>query len=88
MTRTGNYAVLKESQWIEVIQECNRSGEKKAEWCKAHNIAYSTFCRKQRNLREQFASTVIDGTDHAIVPLQIASEVVSLKEAASAAPTV
>lgn len=87
MARTGNYAVLKESQWIQVIQECNRSGEKKKEWCKSHNVAYSTFCRKQRNLREQLAGTVIDGTDHAIVPLQIASESVSFKGKASVAPT-
>lgn len=87
MARTGNYAVLKESQWIKVIQECNRSGERKIDWCKSHNIAYSTFCHKQRDLREQLAGTVIDGTDHAIVPLQIASEAVSLKETASVAPT-
>lgn len=36
---------LKQERWIELVRECNRSGQSKRDWCKENGIGYSTYMK-------------------------------------------
>ena len=58
---------LKQKHWLELVQECNRSGQNKRSWCQENGISYSTYMRWQKDLRLQLAESMQD--PHAIVPI-------------------
>lgn len=58
---------LKQERWLELVRECNRSGQSKRSWCKENGIGYSTYMKWQKDLRVQIAETIQES--HAIVPI-------------------
>ena len=58
---------LKQKRWLELVQECNRSGQSKRDWCKENGIGYSTYMKWQKDLRLQLAESIQE--PHAIVPI-------------------
>lgn len=72
------YQRLKRSRWMELVQECNRSGQSKRQWCLANHISYTSLCRWQKLLREELAESILEAapavpatTSQAIVPVCI-----------------
>lgn len=68
------YYTLKKQKYLELIQECGRSGKPKRQWCRENGIAYSTFMRWQKQLREEAAGHILaqrEENSAQIVPLQI-----------------
>lgn len=66
----GNeYANLKKQRYLQLVQECARSGKSKREWCAENGIGYSTFMRWQKRLRDELAGAVLERQE--IVPVQV-----------------
>ena len=71
------YQRLKRSRWMELVQECNRSGQSKRQWCLANHISYTSLCRWQKLLREELAESILETApavpvaSQAIVPVCI-----------------
>lgn len=68
----GNeYRELKKQHYLHLLQECERSGMSKREWCFQAGVKYSTFMRWQGILREELSEQIL--SVQAIVPVQIQS---------------
>lgn len=68
----GNeYRELKKQQYLHLLQECERSGMSKREWCFQAGVKYSTFMRWQGILREELSTEILSVQE--IVPVQIQS---------------
>ena len=58
----GNeYENLKKQRYLQLVQQCTRSGKSKREWCRENGVKYSTFMRWQRQLREELAGEILAG---------------------------
>lgn len=53
------YYTLKKQKYLELIQECGRSGKPRRQWCQENGIAYSTFMRWQKQLWEEAAGHIL-----------------------------
>jgi putative transposase len=50
--------VYRARQWMEIIQQCAKSGMKKRDYCQAHGINEKTFYYWQRRLRDRMSSSL------------------------------
>ncbi len=66
---SDEYRSLKKQHYLNLIQECTRSGKNKREWCAENGIKYSTLMRWQNILRDELAGQIIER--QAIVPVTI-----------------
>lgn len=67
---SDEYRSLKKQHYLNLIQECTRSGKNKREWCAENGVKYSTLMRWQNLLRDELAGQIIER--NAIVPVTIA----------------
>ena len=66
----GNeYENLKKQRYLQLVQQCTRSGKSKREWCRENGIKYSTFMRWQKQLREELAGKLLAAQE--IVPVHV-----------------
>ena len=64
----NEYRELKRQQYLQLLQECARSGKSKREWCAQTGVKYSTFMRWQGILRDEPAGQLLPV--HPIVPVE------------------
>ena len=71
----GNeYENLKRQRYLQLVQQCARSGKSKREWCRENGIKYSTFMRWQRQLREELAEELLAAQEIAPVQVELPEE--------------
>lgn len=66
---SNEYRELKKQHYLNLLQECARSGKNKREWCAQSGVKYSTLMRWQGLLRNELAGEILSGQE--IVPVQI-----------------
>lgn len=54
-------------QWAGIVSECNRSGQKKIEWCAERQISIKSFYYWQKRLRAQAVDQMQNGANNMMV---------------------
>ncbi|MFI3170639.1 MAG: hypothetical protein R3Y06_11905 [Faecalibacterium sp.] len=54
-------------QWAGIVSECNRSGQKKKEWCAERQISIKSFYYWQKLLRAQAVEQMQNGANNMVV---------------------
>lgn len=58
-------------QWAPLVAQCNQSGMTVRNWCNSHQIAYSTYCKYQKLVRE---AAIEVGEVNRLIPVKITEE--------------
>jgi len=62
---------VKRKYWMEIVRECNESGQTKQQWIKEHNICMPSFYQWQRTFRMETANQLlVSPTTQEVAPTQ------------------
>lgn len=67
---------IRRREWMMQIQECQNSGMKVNEWCRANNIRPSTYYSRLKKVRMKLLSeqpVSVEATHPAIVPVSVSA---------------